>query len=49
MKYQLREIRKDECQSGMMKERVKEKAGPNQAALLGRFSHVENNTNTKRV
>ena len=33
MKHQLLEKLKDVCQRGMKKERVKEKAGPNQAAI----------------
>lgn len=48
MKHELLEKRKDVSQIGRKKERVRGKAGPNQAALLGRFAHVEKNTVTER-
>ena len=48
MKYELLKKRKDVSQRGRKKERVRGKAGPNQAALLGRFAHVEKDAITKR-
>ena len=46
-KDELLEERKNASQRERKKERVKEKAEPSQAAVLGRFAHVEKNTNTK--